>query len=107
MSSGAGSALKAAPAGKGPVNGETAATKAGRQAHEDWDPGPGFEKGVRLPSRKRPDAVNYDTQQVKELKPDNRRAIKRGEKQVEGYRKELEAKEGGTWTGTVETYKRP
>lgn len=87
-------------------SGETTAAKAGRQAHKEWKPGEGFEKEVTLPSGKRADAVNLETKQVKELKPDNPRAVKRGEKQVEGYRQELEKEHGGDWTGTVETYKR-
>ncbi|MFY0528248.1 hypothetical protein ACN28I_35515 [Archangium gephyra] len=86
-------------------SGETEATKRGRQAHKDWDPGEGFRKEVRLPSGKRADAVNLDKQEVKELKPDTPRAIKRGERQVEEYRRELEGTEGGSWTGKVETYK--
>lgn len=69
--------------------GETAATKAGRQAHKDWNPGEGFDKEVTLPSGKRADAVNFKQKHVKELKPDNPRAMKRGEKQVEQYRQEL------------------
>ena len=88
-------------------NGETAATKAGREAHKAWDAGKGFEKEVRLPSGKQADAVNVDGKHVKELKPDNPRAVARGEKQVEGYRKELQEEHGGTWTSSVETYTRP
>ncbi len=81
----------------------------GRQAHKDWDPGEGFEKEVELPSGKRADAVNWDKREVKEFKPDNPRAIKRGERQVEEYRRELEEAEKkpqkGPWKGQVETYK--
>lgn len=86
-------------------NGETAATKAGRQAHKDWDAGKGFEKEVTLPSGKRADAVNFTQNHVKELKPDNPRAIKRGELQVEQYRRELAKEYGGNWRSSVETYK--
>ncbi|REG29533.1 restriction endonuclease fold toxin 9 of polymorphic toxin system [Archangium gephyra] len=86
------------------TGGETEATKRGRQAHTDWQPGEGYEKEVRLPSGRRADAVNAEKQDVKELKPNNPRAIKRGEKQVETYRRELEEKRGGQWTGQVETY---
>jgi hypothetical protein len=85
--------------------GETEATKRGREAHIQWDPGPGFEKEVTLPSGKRADAVNLETREVKELKPDNPRALKRGERQVEGYRRELEKERGGEWKGKVESYK--
>jgi hypothetical protein len=91
--------------GRQASSGETPATAKGRKAHRDWDPGPGFEKEVTLPSGKRADAVNPETKQVKELKPDNARAMKRGEKQVEQYRKELENEYGGKWRGNVETYK--
>jgi hypothetical protein len=100
---GGGGGSRAPPNAK---NGETAATQYGRQAHTDWNAGKGFRKEVRLPSGKRPDAVNWDTQTVKELKPDNHRAIQRGEKQLEGYRKELENMTGEKWTGILETYTR-
>jgi hypothetical protein len=43
---------------------------------------------------------------VKELKPDNPRKIKEGERQVERYMKELDRMTGEPWTGGVETYKR-
>lgn len=86
------------------TGGETEATKRGRQVHTDWQPGEGYEKEVRLPSGRRADAVNTEKKDVKELKPNNPRAIKRGEKQVETYRRELEEWRGGEWTGQVETY---
>lgn len=89
-----------------PIKGETFATKAGRQAHKDWDAGPGFKKEVTLDSGKRADAVNKADKVVKELKPDNPRAVKRGTTQVEGYAKELGEMLGGIWKGVVETYKR-
>lgn len=44
-----------------------------------------------LPSGKRADAVNWGKRDVKELKPDNPRAVRRGEKQLEGYKQELGA----------------
>jgi len=87
-------------------SGETAATKAGRQAHKDWDAGEGFEKEVTLPSGKRADGVNFEQKHVKELKPNNPRAVKRGEKQVEPYRKELQKEHKGDLTSSVETYDR-
>jgi len=77
----------------------------GGKRHKDWEPGEGFKKEVRPPSGKRADAVNPDKQEVKELKPDNPRAVKQGKRQVEEYRRELEETEGGSWTGKVETYK--
>lgn len=89
------------------TSGETPAAARGRQAHKEWDPGPGYRKEERLLSGRRPDAINYDTREVVELKPDNPRAIRRGQKQVEEYRQELEQtdKRGLKWTGRVEIYK--
>ena len=52
------------------------------------------------------DAVNWEKRDVKELKPDNPRAVRRGEKQLEGYKQELEETTGEEWTGQVETYKK-
>jgi hypothetical protein len=103
MSQGSGSGSGTTPS---KVNGETAATKAGRQEHKAWNPGKGFQKEVQLPSGKRADAVNWETREVKELKPDNPAAIRRGQRQVERYRKELEEMTGEPWTGTVETYQK-
>jgi hypothetical protein len=65
--------------------------------------GKGVSGGKKLPSGKRPDAINYDKRNVRELKPDNPRAIRLGQKQVEGYRQELE-QDGSTWTSNVDTY---
>ena len=91
---------------KKPINGETAATARGREAHKNWDPGPGFKKETSLPSGKRADAVNKEAGVVKELKPDNARAIRRGERQVEQYRQELQQMHPDKcWTCKVETYK--
>jgi hypothetical protein len=84
--------------------GETAATARGRQVHKDYDYGPGFEKEFRLPSGKRADAVNRELGEVIELKPNNVAAVRRGERQVEGYRQELEELFGRPFNGTVTTY---
>ena len=86
------------------TSGETSAAASGRDAHKAYDPGAGFSKDVRLPSGKRPDAVNHSTQTVKELKPNNPSAIARGQRQVEGYRQELQNVLGGIWKAVVETY---
>ena len=80
------------------------AAARGRQMHKDFDYGPGFRKEITLPSGKRADAVNRDKREVVELKPNNPNAICRGEKQVEGYRRELEFTTGQCWTCRVETY---
>ena len=96
--------------GKEGKNGETSYTQKGRQAHTNYDPGPGYKKEQSLPSKKRVDAINRKEGIVKELKPNNPRAIKRGEKQVQQYVDELNRVDplpnNRKWTGIVETYDR-
>ena len=88
-------------------HGETQFTKYGRQAHKDYMPGEGYKKEVTLPSGKRADAVNFEKGDVRELKPNNPKAIKRGERQVQGYMKELqELRPDIKWEWHVDTYKR-
>lgn len=90
---------------RGALNPKVAEAAAkGQKMHKDWSYGPGFEKEVTLPNGKRADAVNFETREVVELKPNNQRAINRGEKQAASYRKELEQWKGGNWTHRVETY---
>ncbi|MFC0583826.1 RHS repeat-associated core domain-containing protein, partial [Ralstonia solanacearum] len=80
------------------------AAARGRQAHKAYDYGPGFEKEFTLPSGKRADAVNQATREVVELKPNNPSAVRRGERQVDGYRRELEKITGECWSCRVITY---
>ena len=87
------------------TKGETFHTALGRKAHNDYNPGEGFIKEYRLPSHKRADAVNEEMGIVKELKPNNKRAIKKGEKQVQEYVDELQQiRPDREWKGFVETY---
>ena len=87
------------------VNGETAATKLGREMHKSWDYGPGFEKEFTLEAGGRVDAINFETREVIELKPNNPRAIRLGERQVADYIAKLnEQFPGDPWTGQVVTY---
>ena len=93
---------------KPPSNGETAATARGREAHKNYGTalGDGYRVDIHLPSGKRPDAVDIANKVVRELKPDNPRAISIGQRQVETYRQELEAVYEGKWTSFVDTYRR-
>lgn len=50
------------------------------------------------------DAVNIETANLVELKPNNPKAIRRGEKQLETYKNELEAEYAKPFKGRVETY---
>lgn len=49
-----------------------------------------FEKEFQLPSGKRIDAIDLENKTIYELKPNNSRAIKRGEKQAGNYKREIE-----------------
>lgn len=96
--------------GPGPRGGESTAAAFGRKMHDDWDYGEGFVKEFRgLKSGRRPDAINFKTREVIELKPNNRRAVRAGNKQVQSYVDELNAKfpDGPRFTGRVVTYDRP
>ncbi|MFE4542361.1 RHS repeat-associated core domain-containing protein [Arthrobacter sp. NPDC056727] len=87
------------------INGETAATKLGRDMHKAWNYGPGYEKEFTLRAGGRVDAINFETRHIFELKPNNPRAIRLGERQIEGYVAKLnEQFPGKPWTGSVVTY---
>jgi hypothetical protein len=60
----------------------------------------------RLHSGKKPDAVTREIRHKKELKPNNPRAAKGGEKQVGEHVDEQDSidKTGKPWTGSVEFY---
>ena len=77
--------------------------------HKTWDYGPGFQPEFRLPSGRRVDGINLQTRHVIELKPNNPRAIRQGQRQLDGYLAELnDVYPGDTpWTGSIQTYTRP
>ncbi|MBI1929218.1 hypothetical protein HYR99_33855 [Candidatus Poribacteria bacterium] len=64
------------------------AVDRGLQKHKEWDYGKGYRKEVDLGSGNRADAVKIegDKDYIKELKPNNPRAIKKGERQLERYK---------------------
>ncbi len=80
------------------------AAKVGREVHQAMEYPAGFVKEKRLESGLRPDALNYATKQIIELKPNNPAAIKRGERQLEKYINELNLTDGPGWTGNIWTY---
>jgi RHS repeat-associated protein len=99
------------------TSGETSATKSGRAAHALWADesqvaggkyGAGFKPEFRIPGTNlRPDAVNFETNRILELKPNNARAIKLGEAKLKNvYIPAMEKEFGGVWTGKVVTYAR-
>jgi hypothetical protein len=87
-------------------NGETADTIRGREAHNNYPSalGDDYVYDKSLPSGQRPDAVDWENQIVRELKPDNPSAISRGWNQIRKYIGELSEITGKTWTGFVDTY---
>ena len=93
---------------KSATSGENEYAKAGREAHKNHDPGPGYEKEVTLPSGRRADVVNQKKATVRELKPNNPRAIRKGQRQVEKSRQELQRSDPKqrVWKGRVDTYER-
>jgi hypothetical protein len=97
---------RAGAAKAGVRGGESAAARYGREVHEAYDYGPGFVKEYRgLPSGRRPDAVNFETREVVELKPNTPGAISRGRRQLEIYRRELQEEfPGQPWRTRLETY---
>lgn len=97
-------AANIAKKGKG---GESAAAAVGRRAHSNYGIALGakYDTKVTLPSGRKPDAVNWEEREVRELKPDNARAVRRGNRQVEGYKKELENLTGQPWKSFVDVYR--
>lgn len=89
------------------TGGESSKAARGREAHKNYENtlGEGYEFNKALPSGKRPDAIDKENRIVRELKPDNPRAVRRGQRQVERYKKELEDMTGEKWSSHVDTYK--
>jgi hypothetical protein len=91
----------------GESGGNTATAERGREAHKEYRNtlGGDYQFEVTLPGGKRADAVDFKNRIVRELKPDNPRTISDARRQVESYRKELEAEFGGTWTSEIDIYR--
>jgi hypothetical protein len=83
-------------------------TKVGSAAHRRS--GPRYQSGdTGEQPQQLPLVVNLELREVVELKPNNPRAIRRGEKQLESYLAELEREYPGArpWSGHVSTYEPP
>jgi Restriction endonuclease fold toxin 9 len=90
----------------GPNGGENTGTRRGREAHVNYGTATSgdYSTTFRLPSGRQPDAVDRINGIVRELKPNNPRAIQRGERQVEQYCQELEQQFGIPFRSYVDTY---
>jgi len=88
--------------------GETPDTIRDREAHRNYQDALGskYKYNRRLPSGLKPDTINYENRIVRELKPDNPRAIQRGINQLERYLKELKSN-GESWTSYLDLYQKP
>jgi RHS repeat-associated protein len=73
--------------------GESNAAAYGREAHRTYGPGSNYTLNQTIlgsDSPIRPDAVDYENGIVRELKPDNPRAIRQAERQLNSYLEELQ-----------------
>ena len=87
--------------------GENSHTKLGREMHRKYNPGQSYIKEYKLPSGKRADAVSFEKGDVRELKPNNTKAIKKGEKQVLMYKNELQSLNPSVnWEWHVDVYEK-
>ena len=84
-------------------DGETPATKYGKEIHKKWDYGSGVKKEIGIGKGARVDGIDFANKIVYELKPNNPKAIRRGLKQLDRYLDIL----GDGWKGELITYDRP
>jgi hypothetical protein len=89
--------------------GETADTIRGKISHKNYPYalGPGYIYNKKVPGTTiRPDAIDPLNHIVRELKPDNQKAIQRGWKQVQRFADILTQLTGDVWIGIVDTYRK-
>lgn len=87
--------------------GENDAAANGRRVH--YGPyrtalGPNWEYEFTLRSGRRVDAINFTTQEIRELKPATPSGIRSGNAQLRMYQQELERETGLKWTTHLDTY---
>ncbi len=85
-------------------NGDNENNASGREAHKWWQPPEGYTKEFTFNNGMRADALNPQTQNILELKPNNPAAIQQGQAQLQQYIQQAQSQFGGTWTGQVITY---
>ncbi|HEV7591124.1 MAG TPA: RHS repeat-associated core domain-containing protein [Longimicrobium sp.] len=90
------------------VRGETSATRAGRAAHVQFSEemeAQGYQANRQIPgTRLRPDAIHVERGIIRELKPNNPRAIARGLVQVRRYAEAAERAFGKAFQTFIDTY---
>lgn len=88
-------------------SGETLATAKGRAAHTlfaEVHKALGWDKEFVLQNGRRVDALNHALRVIRELKPNNPRAIKQGLKQLQDYLIQREKETGLKWIGELWVY---
>ena len=85
-------------------NGDNEHNATGREAHKWWQPPSGFDKEFIFENGLKADAINRDTREILELKPNNPDAIAEGYNQLQKYIQQAQKQFGGQWTGRVVTY---
>jgi hypothetical protein len=83
---------------------EPAQLSRGKRAHKAEPVRPGERAEVQTPSGKRMDRYNEEKGHIREIKPNNQRALRHGEKQVQNYKKEMEQATGRPHTTEVTPY---
>jgi RHS repeat-associated protein len=96
---------RASGSGKKGSSGDTAATRRGKGAHKAYHYPPGAEREVTIKGAGRADAVDFQRRIVYELKPNNARAYREGQRQVQRYVDALNKQfRGKRFQGVVLTY---
>jgi hypothetical protein len=84
--------------------GEPPQLKAGKEAHKNEEVRPGEKAEVRTPSGKRMDRYNADKAHIREIKRNNARGRKAGEKKLKEYKKEMDKATGKDHTTELTLY---
>lgn len=84
--------------------GEPPHLAAGKRAHREEPILPGEHAEVPTPSGRRMDRYDESQTHIREIKPNNPRQLRNGQKQVESYRQEMEQKTGRPHTTEVTPY---
>lgn len=88
----------------GEKRGKPSQLKKGKEAHKNEEVRPGEKAEVRTPSGRRMDRYNDTDGHIREIKPDNARGRKAGQKQLRDYKQEMDKATGKTHTTELTTY---
>jgi len=78
--------------------------RRGKEAHENEVIRPGEKAEVPTPSGRRMDRYDETTRHIREIKPNNPRGLREGEKQVEEYKQEMEEVTGEKHSTEITPY---